>query len=189
MTRFSEEDDSKKFQNDKNSEDDNSLAKQRQDALDAGEQPLNAKYSDYDENEAEENDSSAVFVSSQSQFIGPIPPPDILKSYESNIPGSAERLIRMAEKEQDHRHEMQSKLINGQLNNTQRFYDERKRGQIFGLTIGLVGIISGSILAFNDKQIAGSFIGTAGIGGIVSVFVIGRGKSKNGNNQIRLPPE
>ena len=187
MTRFSEEDDSKKSQNDKNLEEDNSLTRQKQDSLEAGEESLNAKYSDYDE--AEENDSSAFFVSSRRQFIGPVPPPEILKSYEENIPGSAERLIRMAEKEQDHRHEMQKKLVDGQLNNTKRFYDERKRGQIFGLTIGLIGIISGSILAFNDKQIAGSFIGTAGIGGIVSVFVIGRGKSKDENNQTRLPSD
>ena len=95
----------------------------------------------------------------------------------------------MAEKEQNHRHTMQTKLVDAKLDHTKRFYNERRTGQLCGLTIGLVGIISGSIIAFNGKQLAGSFIGTAGIGGIVSVFVIGRGKPKQDNTRAKLPPE
>jgi len=162
-----------------------SLTKQNQDAS-LTEGHLDTKF-DNTHSEAEEEDSSAFLVS--HQFSGPIPPPDILRSYEDAIPGSGDRLILMAEKEQHHRHTMQTRLVDAKLDNTKRFYNEKKTGQFCGLTIGLVCIISGSFLALNDKQLAGSVIGTSGIGGIVSVFVIGREKQRKDDNQAKLPPE
>jgi hypothetical protein len=35
---------------------------------------------------------------------GPIPAPSILRSYDEIVPGAAERIIAMAEREQEHRH-------------------------------------------------------------------------------------
>jgi uncharacterized membrane protein len=43
------------------------------------------------------------------QWSGPLPAPDSLAKYNSVVPDAAERIIRMAEKEQQHRHEMESK--------------------------------------------------------------------------------
>jgi uncharacterized membrane protein len=34
---------------------------------------------------------------------GPIPPPALFRQFEEILPGSADRILRMAEKEQDHR--------------------------------------------------------------------------------------
>ena len=39
-----------------------------------------------------------------ASFSGPIPPPAMLGKYEEYLIGSAERIVRMAEKEQEHRH-------------------------------------------------------------------------------------
>lgn len=36
-------------------------------------------------------------------FSGPLPPPTMYGEYERTLPGSAERILVMAEKEQDHR--------------------------------------------------------------------------------------
>ena len=38
-------------------------------------------------------------------FSGPLPPPEILKKYDEIIPNGAERLMRMAEREQEMEHE------------------------------------------------------------------------------------
>ena len=40
-----------------------------------------------------------------SSFQGPLPPPDILRQYNDVIPDLAERIVRMTEMEQIHRHE------------------------------------------------------------------------------------
>ena len=35
----------------------------------------------------------------RSEFSGPIPPPSIIKGYEEILPGSADRILAMAEKQ------------------------------------------------------------------------------------------
>lgn len=39
----------------------------------------------------------------QSEFSGPIPPPSIIKGYEDILPGTAERIVAMAENQAKHR--------------------------------------------------------------------------------------
>ena len=42
-------------------------------------------------------------------FSGPIPPPGLMSAYENVHPGLADRIMTMAEKEQDHRLDMDQK--------------------------------------------------------------------------------
>jgi uncharacterized membrane protein len=49
------------------------------------------------------------------QWSGPMPAPESLAKYEDIIPGSAERILVMAEKEQGHRHDMEEKTSKRQL--------------------------------------------------------------------------
>ena len=44
-----------------------------------------------------------VSVLVESYFAGPLPPPDFLREYENIIPGAADRILKLAEKEQDSR--------------------------------------------------------------------------------------
>jgi len=44
-------------------------------------------------------------------FRGPLPPPRYLAQYDKVIPGLAERIVRMAEAEQGHRHHCEDKII------------------------------------------------------------------------------
>lgn len=45
----------------------------------------------------------AAVIHAQMEFSGPLPPPQILGQYDEVLPGAAERILRMAEKQQDHR--------------------------------------------------------------------------------------
>ncbi len=122
----------------------------------------------------------------QASFrIGPIPDPITLEQYNRILPDAANRIVSMAEKEQEHRHRMQEKLIDAQVNDTKQERDERRLGQIFGLSIGVVSILAGSITAILASPIAGGFIGSAGVVGLVSVFVLGRREQQNTN----YPPQ
>lgn len=50
----------------------------------------------------------------QSEFSGPIPPPNIIKGYEDILPGAAERIISMAERQSAHRQEMERVMVNAE---------------------------------------------------------------------------
>jgi uncharacterized membrane protein len=50
-------------------------------------------------------------LSVQQSYSGPIPDPHSLAQYEQLQPGLAERIIRMAEKEAEHRHLQEDRLI------------------------------------------------------------------------------
>lgn len=91
-------------------------------------------------------------------FSGPIPPPSVLEGYEQIVPGSAERIIRMAEAESTHRQALENRVLLGDLK-------EARLGQIFGFLIGIFAIGCGTYAAVNGSEIAGGFIGTAGVVG------------------------
>lgn len=66
----------------------------------------------------------ALMVIRGEMYSGPIPPPEALARYEEIQPGAADRIIKMAEKQQEHRMSLETKAIGGQI-------DQSKRGQIF----------------------------------------------------------
>lgn len=46
-----------------------------------------------------------------AQWAGPLPPPSTLSSFEDVVEGSAERIVRMAELEQAHRHQAENSML------------------------------------------------------------------------------
>jgi len=121
------------------------------------------------------------------QFQGPIPPPQILNGYEQLLPGAADRIIRMAEKEGDHRHRMETKAVDAEIHGLKCETIDTRIGQIFGLVIGLTTVLAGTYAAVQGSQVAGSLIGTSGVVGLVSAFIVGRKKATpiNGNSQSK----
>lgn len=81
--------------------------------------------------EEETADSKALVMGHTESYPSPVPHPDILQKYKNVVPDAAERLIRMAEKEQDNRHA----------------YDKEKRrlnkfAVVFGMISAVVIIIA-----------------------------------------------
>lgn len=116
---------------------------------------------------------SATYVMAsveQKYHRGPLPSPDKLKEYAQVIPNGAERIMAMAEKEQEHRMKIENYAIPEQIKIA-------KRGQTYGLIIGLASVlIAGTCIMFGHEW-PGAIFGATGIVGLVSVFVIGRTKS------------
>ena len=46
-----------------------------------------------------------------TSFEGPIPPPQVLQQYNSIVPGAAERILLMAEKQSDHRMDLEKRVV------------------------------------------------------------------------------
>lgn len=98
---------------------------------------------------------------------GPLPDAETLKKYDSVIPEGADRIMKMAEKQQEHRMSIEKSVISSQ--SKQSFL-----GQLFGLIIGLIGIGCGTFLAYTGQATVGGIIAGGTVVSLVSVFVIGK---------------
>lgn len=106
----------------------------------------------------------AETIQQRIEFSGPIPPPAVLKQYEEISPGSADRILSMAEKEQHHRH---------RLENTVAVDDTMlsRLGMRFAFAITMTSLSAATWLGFLGHEIAGSAIGACGITLIVARFL------------------
>jgi uncharacterized membrane protein len=108
-----------------------------------------------------------VVVQSVQSISGPLPSPEIIAEYDRILPGAADRIIRMAENEQTHTHEMHIR------SGTHRFVIT-VLGQVFGFCIGISGVCGGVYLVAHDKSLAGFGVFFASLGAIVGAFLYGK---------------
>jgi len=103
--------------------------------------------------------------------VGPLPRPDFLAKYNEIIPDGANRIMLMAERQQEHRFGLENKAMDSQLK-------QSSRGQIFGFIICLIGLSVSGYMAYLGYAIAGSILGGTGLIGLVSLFVVGKYKQR-----------
>jgi uncharacterized membrane protein len=98
---------------------------------------------------------------------GPLPNPETLQKYNHILPGAADRILKMAENQQAHRHRIETIVINSR---------ERKGllGQVFGFFVALTAIIGGTYLLAIGKSAEGFTTMLLAVGSIVSLFLFGR---------------
>lgn len=103
----------------------------------------------------------------EKSHSGPLPDAETLIQYNTVIPDGADRIMKMAEKQQNHRMQIENTVIKSQSL-------QSKLGQIFGLIIGIVGISSGTYLASIGQTTVGGIIAGGTVVSLVSVFVLGK---------------
>lgn len=105
-------------------------------------------------------------------FSGPLPHPKHIAGYDTILPGSANRIIAMAENQQGHHIKMDQDILKAEIT-------DRKLGMVLGAGAFAFLIICALITAIltESEIIPGLFLGTAAIGG-VGLFIWGR---ENGN--------
>lgn len=108
----------------------------------------------------------ALSVVQESSHSGPLPSAEQYRQYEEILPGAAERILRMAEKEQDGRLEWQRKALDASI----RF---RHRGQTFaGILAGLFVLVAVLLVALQQYIPAVTVLGM--IAALAGVFISGR---------------
>ena len=50
-----------------------------------------------------------------TSFSGPLPHPDMLRKFDDVVPGAAERIIKMAEDQSNHRKDLERKVIESDI--------------------------------------------------------------------------
>lgn len=89
-----------------------------------------------------------------------------------------------AHAESIHRQTLEAKALEANIEAMRRQYAEARLGQIFALVIALAFVIVGGYVSLHDQPWSGTILGSIGLGGIVTAFIVGRGK----NNPPAEPP-
>lgn len=106
-------------------------------------------------------------VVTQAQFSGPLPLPALFKQYDEILPGAAERIMSMTEREQAHRHTWETNALDSEINYGRLGL---KLGAI-ALFLDILGVVA---CAYFEQPVAAGALGLVGLTGIVSTFVKGR---------------
>ena len=125
----------------------------------------------------------AVNTTTMMQFQGPVPPPELLAQYEKIVPGTADRLIKLTERQvtlqenqQAHRIAMESIII-------PRQQTQSERGQHYGLTAFLFALIISALLVAYGHDTAGTILGSLDLVAVVAIFVTGKIKQSEDLSQ------
>jgi uncharacterized membrane protein len=131
---------------------------------------------------AHQDNKSPLVAFKGEIFVGPIPSPELLAKYNKIIPNAADRILKMAEKQQDHRHHLEKVVIESNIKRS-------NRGLILGFVLTLVFGISGVNLILNGKSTDGFVLTLAPLATLAGVFVYANIskkrelKDRNGNTK------
>lgn len=111
------------------------------------------------------------------EMSGPLPMPALLERYEKVLPGSAERIMKMAEDESHHRRSLDKEAIDLEKTSMQTEAFTERLGSIFALIIGIVCIVAGAFAAMNGSEKFGITLVSGTLGSLVLAFILGRKSS------------
>lgn len=97
-------------------------------------------------------------------YSGAVPPPEMLREFDKIIPNGADRFMKMAEGQSEHRKKMEEKVVAADLKNN--FI-----GLVCAFLISLVGLISAAILAYKGNNIGAGAFAIPALGGLVNSFL------------------
>lgn len=100
---------------------------------------------------------------------GPLPPPQFFQAYEATLPGAAERILAMAEREQKSRHVREA------------------RGQWMAFLLALLGLLGGVALVYLDKSLEGLAAMVVSIAIVIGVFITSK-RPRRGQPHLPSPP-
>jgi uncharacterized membrane protein len=95
---------------------------------------------------------------------GPLPSAAEFARYEATLPGAADRIVAMTEREQAHRHDLQGQAIRADIR-------LKGRGQLFALAALIMSLLVVALLAYWGHATAAVTLGTGVIVAVVALFL------------------
>lgn len=108
----------------------------------------------------------------QRSHTGPLPTPESFRQYEEVLPGAADRILRMAENQQNHRIGLENQAIRRQFN-------QSGTGQWMAFFLAIYLISVGGFLIYSGHDEAGAAIITVTLGSLVIAFLKGKSSQKS----------
>lgn len=112
-------------------------------------------------------------------FSGPLPPSTELARYEETLPGAADRILKMAEGQSQHRQNLEGRVIGSDIKRADR-------GQIYGFILSALITAGSFYLITIGKDVMGisAIVGTLiTLGGVFIYGTISRKKERETKNQ------
>lgn len=109
------------------------------------------------------NSRSVHVISAEVEYAGPIPHPEILAGYENTLAGAADRIIKMAEEEQRHRHDQEHRMLESDIR-------LQRSGMILYFILGLILMVLGFILLYMNRDLSGLASVLNAFAGISAIF-------------------
>ena len=102
----------------------------------------------------------------QRSFSGPLPHPELFEGYERTLPGAANRIMTMSEKEQEHRHQIEIGILKQKCK-------KQNRGQLYGCGLAVFFAVVAFALALMGHEIIASVIFGTTIIAVLIIYVLG----------------
>ncbi len=107
-------------------------------------------------------------------YSGPVPKPDDLQKYEQIQPGFADRLLKMAEKEQIERFNINNKILSDTKDVHLIEANNHKRGQNYALLSIIIIVVLCGYCVYSGSPNNASAIAIGTLVAIVGVFISGK---------------
>lgn len=116
---------------------------------------------------ADQREIVVEIAQEMAHHSGPLPSPRQMVEYEAALPGLAERIVRLTENEQKHRHTIQNTALNRSAN-------LRDRGQWLALVAMALVLAFCAYLVVAGATAAAASVAIALVAAVVGIFVTGR---------------
>ena len=103
-------------------------------------------------------------ISKTAMFSGPLPPPEILIGYNDVVQNGGERIIIMAEKQQNHRMALEKYVL-------EQDSKRADRGLILGFILAILIFSGGVIIVLSGKDIAGLSVVFVSMASLIGLFI------------------
>lgn len=118
-------------------------------------------------------------LSTKAEFSGPLPPPEILQGYERILPGSADRIISMAERQSEHRQALERKVVEGGI-------DQSRLGLVCAFAVAIFGLGIGLFTALKGQPFFGGAVSIFIIASLVGAFIYGTRQQRERQKKDRV---
>lgn len=112
----------------------------------------------------------------QSSYTSPLPSPDDLDRYAAHLPDAADRLLTAGEREQAHRHEIESRLAAMDEQALPRFYAGQRFAHAVSLALGLAYLLAMALAILRGYPLIG--VGGAALGLAAIIWAVRRDPSE-----------
>jgi uncharacterized membrane protein len=128
-----------------------------------------------------QQDEAVMHAVEISSYSGPLPHPDILRSFEEIIPGAAQRIFTQFEEQSSHRREMEARVISSGA-------FSQRLGTVSASFAGLIGVSGGIWLAHEGKSVVGLATLFTTLASLVGVYLYQKPKQKQELDEKRPKP-
>lgn len=104
-------------------------------------------------------------------IVGPLPDPASYAAYEQTTPGAGERILKMAENEQAHRHLLEDLLTQAKVEDMRKEHGAMARGQWFAFLVAIFLLGVCGLLVFTGHPVQGTALSGITLTLIIASFV------------------